>query len=273
MCSEVLEVRREGYYEWQNRPKKNCNDEQLISALKNIRKIHKKYGTKSLLDELPIELKCSYGKGYKVCRDNGILTKTKKKKFLTKSNRKVQKSEDLVNRDFKSEKPGTKWFTDISEVECCNGKLYLNPVLDSFDGTIVGLSMADHMRAELSENALKSAINRYGHEKDCIVHSDHGSQYTSNLFRNLLKNHEFRQSMGKTGCCFDNARMESFFATLKKELVYDLPLSKMTKSQIRLEIFAWVEGYYNSKRRNTANEQNLAPLTKRNNFYLKNSAA
>lgn len=268
-----MEVRREGYYEWKNRPKQNRNDEQLISALKNIRKAHKKYGTQSLLDELPIELKCSYGKGYKVCRDNEILTKTRKKKFLTKANPKAQKSEDLVNRDFKSEKPGIKWFTDISEVECCDGKLYLNPVLDSFDGIIVGLSMAEHMRAELCEDALKSAIDRYGYEKDCIVHSDHGSQYTSKLFRGLLKNHEFRQSMGKTGCCFDNARMESFFATLKKELVYDLPLSKMTRAQVRLEIFAWIYGYYNSKRRNTANEHNLAPLKKRNNFHLKKLVA
>ena len=128
-------------------------------------------------------------------------------------------------------------------------------------------SMADHMRAELCTAAVMQAKRRYGLEKDCIVHSDRGSQFTSHLFREVLKNHGLRQSMGRTGCCYDNARAESFFATLKKEKIYKLPLSRLTRAEVRTIIVGWIEGYYNKKRRNTANEGHLPPLQKRNNYY------
>ena len=134
---------------------------------------------------------------------------------------------------------------------------------------LLGFSMADHMRAELCTSALMNAANRYGHEPDCIVHSDRGSQFTSNLFREVLANQGFQQSMGRTGVCFDNAKMESFFATLKTELIYKLPLSQMTREQVRLEVFSWIEGYYNRNRRHTANLGKLPPLVKREGYFKK----
>jgi transposase InsO family protein len=256
-------VRREGYYDFKKRPSQTERDAELVSTLKKMRKKHPDYGTQSMLDELPEDLKCSYGKGYRVCRDNGLLTKRRRPRSLTKADPKAQKSEDLVNRDFSSPRPGAKWFTDITELNCKDGKSYLCGILDGFDSALLGFSMADHMRAELCTSALMNAANRYGHELDCIVHSDRGSQYTSNLFRGVLDNQGFRQSMGRTGVCFDNAKMESFFATLKTELIYKLPTSQMTREQLRLEIFSWIEGYYNRDRRHTANFRKLPPLKKR----------
>ena len=266
-CCEVLGVRREGYYDFKKRPSQTERDAELVSALRKIREKHPDYGTQSMIDELPPELKCSYGKGYRICRANGLLTKRRRPRSLTKADPKAQKSEDLVNREFTADRPGAKWFTDITELVCKDGKSYLCGILDGFDSALLGFSMADHMRAELCTSALMNAANRYGHESDCIVHSDRGSQFTSNLFRGVLDNQGFRQSMGRTGVCFDNAKMESFFATLKTELIYKLPLTQMTREQVRLEVFAWIEGYYNRDRRHTANIGKLPPLVKREIYF------
>ena len=191
-CCEVLGVRREGYYEFKKRPSQAERDAELVSTLRKIRKKHLDYGTQSMLDELPADLKCSYGKGYRVCRDNGLLTKRRKPRSLTKPDPSAQKSEDLVNRDFTSDRPGAKWFTDITEIACKEGKSYLCGIFDGFDSALLGFSMADHMRADLCTPALMNTANRYGHELNCIVHSDRGNQYTSNLFRGVLENQGFR---------------------------------------------------------------------------------
>jgi len=272
-CCAVLEVRREGYYSFLKRTPDDKRDEALISALKQIRKENPDYGTQSMINELPPELKTSYGKGYKICRDNGLLTKRRRPKSITKADPEAQKADDLVQRDFSANAPGIKVFTDITEMECSDGKLYYCGVLDGFDGAQIGYSMAEHMRAELCTAALMQAHRRFGLCEDCIVHSDRGSQFTSHLYRETLENHGFRQSMGQTGCCYDNARAESFFATLKKELIHKLPLYKLTKDEVRIKIMAWVEGYYNKKRRNTANAGNLAPLKKREQYYAEQKAA
>jgi len=259
----VLDVRREGYYDWQKRPSREDRDAPLVSALKKIREEHKAYGTQSMIDALPEGLKCSYGKGYRICREHGLLTGRRRPRSLTKADPKAEKSADLIQRNFTADKPGEKWFTDITELACKDGKDYLCGILDGFDSALLGYSIADHMRAELCTAALTNASRRYGHEDGCILHSDKGSQFTSHLFRGVLEQQNFRQSMGRTGCCFDNAKMESFWATLKKELIYKLPLSKMTREEVRQAIFAWIEGYYNRHRRHTANQNKLAPLVKR----------
>ena len=118
----------------------------------------------------------------------------------------------------------------------------------------------------LCTSALNSAVKRCGKNNGLIVHSYRGSQFTSHLFREILLNKGLRQSMGRTGSCFDNARMESYFATLKNDLIYRLPLYKMDRDEVRHRIFAWIETYYNRKRRYTSNEHNLPPLVKRKLF-------
>lgn len=215
-------------------------------------------------DALPSTIeKPSYGKCYRLCRDNNLLHRRKTPRSITKRNPEEQLSEDLIQRDFKAAEENSKWLSDITEVKCVDGKLYLAAILDCFDGAIVGMSIARHKRAELCVSALKSAIGRYGKKHGLILHSDRGSQYTSHEYREHLAKYQVLQSMGRTGSCYDNARMESFFATLKKELIYELPLYRLTRDQVRQKIFSWIELYYNIERRHTANEDNLPPLKKR----------
>ena len=263
LCCAALGVRREGYYDWRKRPSREQRDEQLASALKEIRQRHPAYGVQSMLDELDSVCKPSYGKGYRVCRDYGLLTKRRKPHGITVADPAAQAAEDLVQRNFRADEPNTKWLTDITEMQCRNGKLYLCAVLDCFDAAIVGLSMDTNMKTPLCTAALNSAVLQYGRKEDCILHSDRGSQFTSRLFRETLVNKGFRQSMGRTGSCYDNARMESFFATLKKDLVYRQPIYRLTCEEVRAMVFEWIVGYYNHRRRHTANKGHVPPLVKR----------
>jgi transposase InsO family protein len=273
LCCLALHVRREGYYHWLRRKSPAQRDSELVSALKEVRKMHPCYGVRSMLDELPQAQKVSYGKGYRVCRDNGLLTKRRKPKSLTKADPAAQAADDLVKRDFTAAAPNEKWLTDITEMQCKDGKLYLCAVLDCFDGSIVGHSMDTNMKTPLCTAALTGAVKRYGSHRDWILHSDRGSQHTSHLFRKILEANGFRQSMGRTGSCYDNARMESFFATFKKELIYRLPLYRLTRQQVKGYAFEWIETYYNRKRRHTANAGNMPPLMKRAQWYAAQKAA
>jgi transposase InsO family protein len=217
---------------------------------------------------LPEDLKCSYGKGYELCRDNGLLCyRVRLAHGNTKRDPNAKPVDDLVQRDFQAENPGEKWFTDITEWHCIDGKGYLCGVLDGFDGTLVGYAIDSNMRTPLCTRALMNADQRFGHIEGCIVHGDHGSQFTSHLYTETIEAHAFRLSMGAVGHCADNARMESFWATLKKELIYKMPTTTMTRAEVRRRIFLWIETYYNHRRRNTANENNLPPLVKRGQFY------
>lgn len=226
-----------------------------------------------MMEALPDTLKPSYGKAYSICREYGLLQKRRKPHGITKANPTAQLAQDLVKRDFTSDTPNTKWLTDITEMKCKDGKLYLCAVLDCFDASIVGFSMDINMKTPLCTSALNNAVKRYGRTEGLIVHSDRGSQFTSHLFRETLTNRGFRQSIGRTGNCFDNARIESFFATLKKELIYRLPLYKINRAEVQHYIFEWIEAYYNRRRRHTSNEHNLPPLIKRKLFKQQIQAA
>ena len=165
----------------------------------------------------------------------------KRPNSLTKADYYTSQNDDLVRRDFTAPAPGTKYISDMTEIKCADGKLYLAAILDCFDGAVVGYAMRPHMRASLCCDAFRNAVSRYGYQNGLILHSDHGSQYTSQEYRTLLAQHEsIRQSMGRTHCCFDNARMESFFATLKKELIYRLHCVSMKREQVRQLIFRWI---------------------------------
>ena len=169
---------------------------------------------------------------------------------------------------FTARKPGVKYLSDITQIKCADGRLYLAAVMDCYDGAVVGFSMKHHMRASPCCDALHDAVSRYGYQKGLILHSDHGSQYTSQEYRAAIAEFgSIRQSMGRTYCCFDNARMESFFATLKKRTGLPVQLrSTMKRDEVRKIVASLIETYYNRRRRNTANELNLLLLVKRARF-------
>lgn len=260
-CCKVLGVSRTGYHRHIARNPRPDKDAAVLSELKQIHQQHPVYGTNKKIWLLSAENKRSYGKIYKLCAQNGLLGKHKRKpRNLTKADPAEQPSTDLIQRDFSAVEPGKKWLGDITQEACKDGTLYMAGVFDCFDGVIVGLSMSNHMPAELCRDALESAVKRYGNKDGCIFHSDHGSQYTSRLYRQALEKYGFQQSMGRTGSCYDNARMESFWATLKKELLYELPLSSMTRDEVRKAVFHWIECEYHHERPYTANPKDMPPM-------------
>lgn len=182
---------------------------------------------------------------------------------ITKEDTTAQKAENLLARDFTADAPNRKWLADITEISCRNGKLYVAPILDCFDGQIVGLAMDDNMRAELCIRAFENACKHSG-AHGMILHSDRGSQFTSVAFRQSLARHSAIQSMSGTGRCYDNARMESFFATLKKEKPYRINTKKLSMEQVKSVIFRYIMVYYNRQHIYTSNPGGWLPAVYRN---------
>lgn len=158
---------------------------------------------------------------------------------------------DLVNRLFAPCDPDVVWYGDVTYVWIENKFHYLATVIDGCTKQVIGWALADHMRTELVASALRMAVARRGGNVTGVVfHSDRGSQYTSAEFQKLCKFLGVRQSMGRTGICFDNAAAESFFSTFKRELVDRNWWDSFT--EFRQSVFEWIEGWYNSSRRHTS---------------------
>src|SRR5689334_9816193 len=156
---------------------------------------------------------------------------------------------NLLNRDFTAQQPNTKWLTDITYIDTVEGFLYLAAVLDVFSRRIVGWAMANHMREELVEEALRFALAGRQPSEGLLHHSDQGSQYTSDDYLALLTEHHITVSMSRTGDCYDNAMMESFWGTLKAECA-SAPFA--SRAAARLAIFDYLEVWYNRQRLHSA---------------------
>lgn len=157
---------------------------------------------------------------------------------------------DLVKRDFTADRPGVKFVGDITYIHTWAGFIYLATVIDCYSKKVVGWSIADHMRTELVTDALRNAAATTVIEPQAIFHSDRGSVYTSGDYRELVKDLDMRSSMGRTGVCWDNALAESFFSALKNERIHRTVYA--TKAQARRDVIAYIEGFYNSRRRHSA---------------------
>lgn len=162
----------------------------------------------------------------------------------------VRVAQDLLDRDFAAGAPNRCWVADITYLRTWEGWLYLVAVQDLYSRRIVGWSMADHMRTELVTDALQMALARRRPEHGLIWHSDQGSQFVSLAFGQQARAAGIAQSMGSRGDCFDNAVAESFFGTLKKELIHRR--SWPSKADLRTEVFDYIETFYNRQRRHTS---------------------
>jgi transposase InsO family protein len=276
MC-EALEVSRQGYRKWLKSQGKPYKHEALLALIKQVLgedyENDKNYGVRRIFLALrnQKDYKGSYSTVCRICRKNGLtLPKKRRPNGLTKADSEAQKSENLINQDFSADAPNEKWLSDITEVPCADGKLYVVPVFDCFDGAIVGLTMDDNMRKELCINAFEQAC-RQQNASGMIFHSDRGSQYTSCDFRASLAKHGAIQSMCGTGRCYDNARMESFFATLKKEKLYQIKTENLSMETVKSIIWRYVWGYYNHRRVYTAND-GYPPLVYRKMYFSKHQA-
>ncbi|MEI3019642.1 IS3 family transposase [Ruminococcus sp.] len=180
---------------------------------------------------------------------------------------------NLIKRNFSADKPLKKLLTDITEVQCADGKLYVSPILDCFNGEIVALEMRDNMKKELCIDTVKQLREKYGRLDGTVLHSDRGCQYTSYAFRRELVINGLIQNLSGTAHCYDNARMESFFATLKKEKLYQIPTYRMKHEKVKTVIFRYIFGYYNTQRINSFNEGSLPPVALRTSKQLSHHAA
>ena len=266
MCC-VLNVGEAGYYKYIKNLDKPDKDTVLSAAIMEI------IGEVSFNDNYGVpRMKIAlFNKGLKVgtrrltrlMRELNLIHERKRRpKGLTKATTEVQEQENLIKQDFTADKPFTKLLTDISQIQCADGKLYISPILDCFGGEILALQMRNNMKKELCIDTIEAAARRYP-IRGAILHSDRGSQYTSDEFRKTLKSNGVTQSLSGVDHCYDNARMESFFATLKKELLYRIPTHTMRRSKVETIIFRYVFTYYNTIRINTSNPGGLPPAAYR----------
>jgi putative transposase len=161
----------------------------------------------------------------------------------------VRTAPDLVERDFNPTEPNRLWAADITYIRTWEGWLYLASVMDLYSRRIVGWALADHLRAELVVDALEMAVARRCPDAGLVHHSDQGSQYTSLIFTRRCRSVGIDVSMGSRGDCFDNAVLESFHASLKKDLIHRR--SWPTKAEARTAVFDYVEAFYNRRRRHS----------------------
>ena len=177
---------------------------------------------------------------------------------------------DLVDRDFTAAAPGEKWCADITYVPTWAGFVFLAVVIDCFTRRIVGWTVASHMRTSLVLDALAMAVHRQRVAPGVIHHSDQGSQYTSGEFERACRQLGVLRSMGSVADCYDNAMVESFFATLEKELLDRHRFA--TGHQARTAIFDWIERWYNPKRRHSS-LGNLSPAEFERRWHTQTRAA
>ena len=244
MC-RVLKISESGYYRWLKNRNKPTARELLsveIQAILDEHPDNDNYGVKRMnvaLEQKGIHV--SPRTVYRTMSDMGLIHRKRTPHGITKATTEIQERENLIKRDFQAEKPLQKLLSDITEIQCYDGKLYVSAVLDCYNGEILSVAMDSNMKKELCIRTVTELALQYGKNiRGAIFHSDRGSQYTSEAFRSALREAGFIQSLSGTGHCFDNARMESFFATLKKEKIYRICAYKLTRDQVKSIIFRYI---------------------------------
>jgi len=251
----LLGVSRSGYYDWASRAPSDraLSDAWLIDRITAIHRENRSvYGSRRVAAELRLGdgVVVSRKRVQRLMRQAGLsgLQKVKRGRTTVRVPG-VRVADDLVERQFRPAAPDVLWVADITYLRTWEGWVYLAAVQDAFSRRIVGWSMADHMRAELVIDALQMAVHRRQPGPGLIHHSDHGSQFVSLAFGQKARDAGIAVSMGSRGDCYDNAVAESFFATLKKELVHRQ--SWPTRRELISEVFEFVEGFYNTTRRHS----------------------
>jgi putative transposase len=250
MC-DTLDVSTAGYYAWRERPP-SFAEQRRDALVVLIRDVHSdvkaRYGSPRVHAELVARGNdCCVNTVAKLMHDNGIRAKTARKfRCTTDSNHKLPVAANVLDRQFDPESPNEVWVADITYIPTHEGWLYLAAVEDLYSRRVVGWSMAAHMESRLVVDALEMAVQRRLPDAGLLAHSDRGSQYASEHYQLLLGKHGIECSMSGVGQCWDNAPMESFFASLKKELVHDANFA--TRREARAAIFEYIEVFYNNQR-------------------------
>lgn len=260
VACRVLGVSRSGYYDWRGRPA-SAREQENTLVLKVIEEIHadkrmRTYGAPRVHAELVLErgLAVNHKRVERLMRQAGIQGLYRRRKsWTTIRDPDATPAPDRVNRQFHVDGPNQLWLTDITEHPTVEGKVYCAAVMDAWSRRILGWSIADNMRKELVVDALGMAIlrrNPIDSESETIMHSDHGSQFTSWAFSKKVYDAGLVSSMGSVGDCYDNAMMESFWSRMQEEVLDSQ--AWFTREELANEIFLWIESWYNRKRRHSS---------------------
>ena len=250
MCKQ-LEVSTSGYYAWLSRPQsaRQVRDEEVTRAIKDIHRGRcTVYGSPRVHRELRRRGHCvGRHRVARLMRLHGVCAQVKRRRVkTTDSTHKLPVADNLLDRAFTASEPNRKWVGDISYIPTEEGWLYLAIVLDLFARKVVGWAMDDNMRTQLVSRALDMATQSRKPPLGLLFHSDRGSQYASDDFQKKLRDKRMICSMSRKAECWDNSPMESFFGTLKQELVY-LTVFK-TRQEAKTAIFEYIEAFYNRER-------------------------
>jgi len=255
LLCDALDVSTAGYYAWCDRPA-SARQQRQDALLVEIRAIHAefkaRYGSPRIHAELVARGRpCCVNTVAQAMRDHGIAAKTAKKfRCTTDSNHDLPVAENLLGRQFDPASPNEAWVADITYIPTREGWLYLAAVEDLYSRRVVGWSLAEHLESRLVVDALALAVERRLPAEGLLAHSDRGSQYASDHYQSLLARHGITCSMSRRADCWDNAPMESFFASLKKELVHGADFA--TRAGARAAIVEYIEVFYNTRRRHSS---------------------
>ena len=255
MC-DALSVSASGYYAWRSRPEsaRKIANRGLLDDIQRVHAHHReRYGEPRIHAELRAEGQIISRKRIeRVMRRHGIRARAPRRYRVctTDSKHSLPVAANLLDQNFVAERPNQVWLADITYIPTGEGWLYLAVILDLFTRKVVGWAVRDHMRAELTIAALTMAIQRRRPGPGLTHHSDRGSQYAAGDYRDILRAAAVTQSMSRKANCWDNAPMESFFGTLKTELVHQREYPD--RDAARRDLFAYIEGYYNRQRIHSA---------------------
>ena len=274
---EALKVSRQAFYDYVANKNKPWKYEHLAQLINNILaedecndtygrgRMHAALKLKYPDEEIPSE-RTLYRIMERIGADHPM---RRKPNGITKEDREARKSDDLLKRDFTAEKPCEKCVTDITELPAKDGKLYISAIFDCFDVSVLGLAMADNMRAELCVQTLENACKSYREMRGAVIHSDRGSQYTSEKYRFAITEFGIVQSMNSAGGrCHDNARCESMWARMKEELFYlrNRKSENYTIDELKTLIWRYFLSYWNN-RRICSSIGGVPPAVKRLRYY------
>ena len=277
-CCRMLKVTRQGFYKYladKDRPWKYQNLADAMRAIASEDECNDTYGRirmyQALLLKQPEGIRILGERTvYRVMEEIGLSHRPKRKpNGITKADREARKSDDLLKRDFTSAEPLKKCVTDITEIKAKDGKLYVSAIFDCFDAAVLGLAMDTNMKAPLCEQTLANAVRSYPALRGAVIHSDRGTQYTSETYRRAVAKYGIIQSMNSAGGrCHDNARCESMWARMKEELLYGrCNTEEMMIEELKTLIWRYFISYWNNRRICSSNE-GLPPMVKRQKWIV-----
>ena len=250
----VMQVSSGGFRAWRTRPmsQRQRDDMVLLAHIRAQFKLsHYSYGRPRMTED-PRELgfDVSHHRVGRLMVQNGVSPiRTRKYKVTTDSNHNYNIAPNLLKQDFTATEPNQKWAGDISYIWTREGWVYLAVIIDLYSRRVIGWAVSNRMKRDLAIRALKMAIALRRPPKGCIHHTDRGSQYCSNEYQKLLDDHDFDVSMSGKGNCYDNAAVETFFKTLKSELIWRNTWA--TRRQVQVALFEYINEFYNPRRRHS----------------------